>query len=531
MSLASAASGAPLSTPPGPSQARRAVVPVPTPDLDNMDALVREQIQERQRWHRRVIETSGADAKEQILAYGELGTLYHAYGLPDAAEACYRNAAQLAPNDYRWPYYLALLYRDRNDSGSAIASFERALTAAPNDVPTLIRLAEVQLDQNRPELASPLLDKAVKIDRTNAAALAALGQIALSRRDFGRAAGLLERALALQPAASSLRSPLALAYRGLGDAGKAGAQIEQHGTGEVTLNDPLLRKLHGLAKAQREHQQRGAAAFAAGRVDEAIAEFRQSVREDPLYSVPRVNLALALLKTEALDQAAEELSMALTTAPESPQAHFAFGYVRAQQGAQSEALGHYRAAVTSDPEYVDAWFNLAASLAALGRHEDAAAAYAEVVGRRPDWPLARLHEASSLILADRDADARARLDAAAAAMPRDGYVAHALARLLATSPDGAVRDGAQALVLAEALFKARPSLEHAETMAMALAELGRFDDAVRWQREAMTIAEQNSRNAEQGLLERRLALYQRGEPCRAPWKETGEVVPFPGAAR
>ena len=513
------------------AQPPSAPLPVPTPALDNLDPLVQEQIRERRDWQRRVLDAAVSSIVDRVLAYGEMGALYQAYGLFEAARASYLNAAQLAPDDFRWHYYLGLLERDRNQPEASIASLQRALTLAPGDVPTLVRLGEMQRDQGRADLAAPLLEKAAALDPDNAAALATLGQIALSDREFEQAAALLERALRLQPDASSLRSPLAMAYRGLGDRDQAAAEIARHGGGEVTMIDPLLRKLYGLARAQREHQQAGTAAFAAGRVEEAIAEFRQAVREDPIFSLPRVNLALALLRAGKPQEAADELTAARRIAPESPRVHFAFGYLRAQQGAQAEAAQHYRAAVAADPDHSEAWFNLGGALDALDRHGEAAAAYAEVVRRRADWPVARLREAQALVLAERYGDARTRLDAAAAALPADGYVAHARARVLAAAPEAAVRDGREALATARALFDARPGFEHAETVAMALAELGRFDEAIAWQEQAVGLAGQGGRDAEVKRLQRGLALYRRGEPARAPWQETGELVPFPGAAR
>ena len=59
---------------------------------------------------------------------------------------------------------------------------------------------------------------------------------------------------------------------------------------------------------------------------------------------------------------------------------------------------------------------------------------------------------------------------------------HALARLLAASPDPSLRDGARALELAEQAI-AEPTLQRAETLAMSYAAAGRFDEAVQVQRD------------------------------------------------
>ena len=67
--------------------------------------------------------------------------------------------------------------------------------------------------------------------------------------------------------------------------------------------------------------------------------------------------------------------------------------------------------------------------------------------------------------------------------------AHALARLLAAAPDDRVRDGRRALALMQTLLQQQKTMALAETMAMTLAESGEYEQAVKWQRDAMAAAE------------------------------------------
>ena len=54
-----------------------------------------------------------------------------------------------------------------------------------------------------------------------------------------------------------------------------------------------------------------------------------------------------------------------------------------------------------------------------------------------------------------------------------------------------------------------------ETMAMALAEVGRYDEAANWQRQAMSVAEQNDRSDIARMMAEALALYEQGRPARS----------------
>jgi hypothetical protein len=81
-----------------------------------------------------------------------------------------------------------------------------------------------------------------------------------------------------------------------------------------------------------------------------------------------------------------------------------------------------------------------------------------------------------------------------------------------------VRDGARALALAGQVFEASPNLDHAETLAMAYAEIGNLQEAVAWQRRVLTRAESQGRPAPMlEAIRARLARYERGEPERSPW--------------
>jgi len=70
--------------------------------------------------------------------------------------------------------------------------------------------------------------------------------------------------------------------------------------------------------------------------------------------------------------------------------------------------------------------------------------------------------------------------------------------------------------LVDELVKGPQSLELAETTAMALAEVGRFKEAVEVQRQALT-AVSNSGTAAQERITNNLRLYERGKPCRIPF--------------
>ena len=98
-------------------------------------------------------------------------------------------------------------------------------------------------------------------------------------------------------------------------------------------------------------------------------------------------------------------------------------------------------------------------------------------------------------------------------------IADVLARLLATAPDEAVREGAAALEIALEVFEDYRRPEFAETLAMALAEVGRFEEAVQVQSRVVTEIESRGDTSQLAKARRWLENYEAGRPVRAPWSQ------------
>jgi hypothetical protein len=128
----------------------------------------------------------------------------------------------------------------------------------------------------------------------------------------------------------------------------------------------------------------------------------------------------------------------------------------------------------------------------------------------------------ALVRLDRYRDARDWLGDAMKTYPDQPGFAHALARILAAAPAEGVRDAQRALTLMQDLLKRQKTLGLTETMAMTFAELGRFEDATIWQRQAIAAARQTQRDAVP-RLEQNLRLYENRRPCRKPWRDDDAV--------
>jgi hypothetical protein len=79
------------------------------------------------------------------------------------------------------------------------------------------------------------------------------------------------------------------------------------------------------------------------------------------------------------------------------------------------------------------------------------------------------------------------------------------------------------MAIMQELLKSQRTLELRQTMAMTLAELGEYEEAANWQREAMTAARQSGREDLMPRLQENLKLYENRQPCRTPWPDDDPV--------
>ena len=493
------------------------LTPVRHPDLAPLEKAVREQIAAQQELLKALLADSAAKPAELADAFGDLGRVYHVYSLAAPAEDCYRNAARLAPDAAAWPHLLGVLLQKEGRLDEAAEAFARALALRPDDVPALVYRGEILLSQGKLDEAAEALQQALALEPATTAAKALLGQVALARRDFPQAVKLLEAALAEKPEANRLHYALGLAYRGLENREKAEEHLAKAGAVGVAPADPLLDALAGLRAGERVHIARGRVAFRAGRWADAAEQFRKAVAARPESVEARVNLGSALVQAGDAGSAVLQFREALRLDPNNATAHFNLGVLLSGKGPTPEALEHLRAAVDRWPRDAEARRTLARLLRDAGRLEEALGEYSKAVELDPAEETARLGEADTLARLGRYAEARQKLEESLRSSPGSGRLSHGLARLLAACPDPSVRDGARALDLGLAVWNALPLAVHAETVALAHAELGRCSEAAEWQRKSLEAARKEGFPADRmAALSAALAAYERGEPCRPP---------------
>lgn len=493
------------------------LAPVPAPEATGLEPVVAAQLKAAHESLLATIAKTDLSPQEHSEAYGLMGQLYHAYLLLDAAAVCYQNALQLTSGSFPWRYALADVLRQQGKVTDAIAAYEHACGLQATNVACLTNLGKVYLDNNDTAKAQEVLIRAVALDPKAAAAHDGLGQLANAQGRFQDAVQHFETALTLVPAANRLHYTLALAYQRLNNTEKATFHMERRGTVGVKVADPFSEQLEALTRGARIAVVRGRLAFQAGRYTDAAVEFRKAVEAEPQSATARVNLATTLAQLGEGTAAVALLKETLRLQPDHGGAHYNLAVLLLQQQRLPEAVQHFRAALVADPHDRQAHIQLADALRQLGQQDEALVHYMKIADTDPSDELALRWTAELLARLGNFAAARQRLEAAHKQFPDRGRTAHALARLLAACPDPKIRDGKRALDLAQRVFTADHAAQHAETVALALAEGGQCQEASKWQR-ALVVAAEKENNVE--LTQRfnaDLTRYEHSSPCRPPF--------------
>ncbi len=385
----------------------------------------------------------------------------------------------------------------------AEAAFRRAVKADPKAGGARRNLALVLARSGDADGALEELKSAVTIDPDNVRIHVDLGNAYLSKGLGEAAVRSFERAVELDPTLVQAHFNLANALIGLDRWGDARPHLET-----------TLRFEPGHTRARYQHAM---AVHHAGDSTTAVRELRSLLKAEPLFTVARHGLAAVLTEAkrgrEAKTVYRQGLDLDLPPAERIEMLN-ALAKIAWREGQRRPAIAYWRRVTELDPDSGDAWTNLANALQLSRQRPEARQLFAKAVELDPTNATAWLSEARLWILAGEFGGARRRLEAALAEVPDDPGLNDTLARLLATCPSAEIRDGQRAMALSRKAYALENSIAHAETFGMAVAELGRFEEAIRWQRSLINEAARTGNREALPRLLANLKRYESRQPVR-----------------
>ena len=259
-----------------------------------------------------------------------------------------------------------------------------------------------------------------------------------------------------------------------------------------------------VAKAQARHWENSETLFA-----HAVAVTKNNF-------LAHYNLGQTLSVSGRIHEAIEHYQETLRLKPDHEGAHNNLGLTRALQGRLEEATNHYAAALQANPRSPDVHFNMGIAQLGLANTSQAIEHFEITLEGQPEHALAHRYLADALAARGNGNEALTHYRAALKLNPDDPETMNNLAWLLATHPQDSLRNGAEAVRLAqracELTRNSVPSL--LGTLAAAWAETGEFTRAVDAATRAETLASQQGKTALAAKNAMLRATYERGQPHR-----------------
>ena len=356
---------------------------------------------------------------------------------------------------------VGLTRSDHPDAGKVV---RECIAKAPNPDAgfawAYMDLAHLLTQRGEYEEALEWYHKAEKVHPNDARTLSAIG-------DALQKAGRLDEAIETHRRALKCKPIFAQTYCGLG-----GTLAEKGKNSEAIM---YLRKAleidPGLAYAYRIL---GRLYARTGQIKEAIAAWEKAVELFPDEAKWRAQLA-GLLVTQGDETAIDHYQELIRANPEDPKAHAGLGEVYQYLKHPGQAEESFQRALQLDPEYVAAYDALGLLLQQRGEYAQAI----KIIRRGLELG------------------------------PKHLQMSNNLAWLLATSPDAELRDGTEAVRLAKLSSEAtkRENANFLDTLAVAYAEMGSFEQALEVNERALELARNTGAQALIPILESRRRLY------------------------
>jgi tetratricopeptide (TPR) repeat protein len=359
-----------------------------------------------------------------------------------------------------------MCYREQGNLEQALTDYNSALELVPGDDAARCSRAELQIQLGETELALADYDEALTRNPESLPALEGRAQLLEDLGEGEKALADLDRAIQLAPERHTLRLHRAALNLDSGRFQEALADCE-----ELLKAEPdSLEHRFNRARVLR----------ALGELEPARADLDTYLAARPDDREARLFRAEVLTRLDLLEAAHADVAAVLTLDPASPAGYFHRGLLRTIEGNSALAIADFSAALDRDASLLPALFHRARVCRKIQDHARCIEDHRKALKQAPDLPAAHNN----------------------------------LAWMLAVCPVAELRNPTEAIELARRACDLTASKDPGtlDTLAVALAAAGQFEEAVQTLRKALEIAPEYQRDT----LQERLALFAAGQPYLEP---------------
>ena len=291
----------------------------------------------------------------------------------------------------------------------------------------------------------------------------------------------------------------------LSEQGEADQAID-HYRRAVALRPDYAEAHYNLGRLLVEH----------GQLADAIAHYERAAAINPADAEAQNNLGVTLFGMGRTDDAIAHYQKALEIRPDYAEASCNLANALIAKDDFDGAIARYKACLAAMPDQEDAQYNLASALLRKGRTDEAIVEFQKVLQMHPESADAHANLGSAWLTKGRVRDAMAEYTKAVQISPENLAALSNLAWLLATSADSSLRNGSEAVRLAERADSASSRNDKHPTvlriLAAAYAEAGQFAEAKETAQHALEAANIQGNTTLATALRDEIALYELGLP-------------------
>jgi tetratricopeptide (TPR) repeat protein len=253
-----------------------------------------------------------------------------------------------------------------------------------------------------------------------------------------------------------------------------------------------------------------------GQLNDAIAHYERAAAINPADAAAQNNLGVTLFGIGRANDAIAHYQKALEIRPDYGEASCNLANALIAKGDFDGAIARYTACLAVIPDQEEAQYNLASALLRTGRTQEAIVEYQKVLQMHPENADTHANLGIAFLTEGRIRDAIAEYTKALQISPENLAALSNLAWLLATSSDPTLRNGSEAVQLAERADSASSRSDKHPTvlriLAAAYAEAGQFTQAKETAQQALEAANIQGNTTLADTLRGELALYDLGLP-------------------
>ena len=249
---------------------------------------------------------------------------------------------------------------------------------------------------------------------------------------------------------------------------------------------------------------------------EDLAAYTKLLQSDPANPLRHDAVAMLYLDAGKMDEAIAAFGQSLRLNNESAPTHYNLGFALSAAGRRDEAIAQFQEAVRLDPDYAQAHNNLGALLQLLGKSDQAMEHYRRAVALRPDNIDARGNLGQLLSIQGRAAEAADQFREALVLNADHLQALTGLAWIRATAWDPDLRNAGEAVQLAERAAARNRDVAVLDALAAAYASAGRYEEAITVARMGLELAVSAGQVPVAAQFRQRLELYQSRQPFRMP---------------